>query len=70
MPSPFISIVPPSGRITPVSTLTSVLLPAPFAPSRACTSPGSTTSVAERSATTGPYRFDTSRALRRLIGGS
>ena len=28
------------GRITPVSTLTSVLLPAPFAPSRACTSPG------------------------------
>ena len=45
---------PPSGRITPVSTLTSVLLPAPFAPSSACTSPGSTTSVADRSATTGP----------------
>ena len=45
---------PASALITPVSTLTSVLLPAPFAPSRACTSPGSITSVASRSATTGP----------------
>ena len=53
-PAPLTRIVPPSGRITPVSTLTSVLLPAPFAPSSACTSPGSTTSVADRSATTGP----------------
>ena len=35
-------------RITPVRSLTSVLLPAPFAPSSAWTSPGSTTSVAER----------------------
>ena len=51
---PLTRIVPPSGRITPVSTFTSVLLPAPFAPRSACTSPGSTTSVADRSATTGP----------------
>ena len=41
------------AAITPVSTLTSVLFPAPFAPSSACTSPGSTTRSAERSATRG-----------------
>ena len=51
---PLTAIVPPSGRITPVSSFTSVLLPAPFAPRSACTSPGSTTSVPEASATTGP----------------
>ena len=54
MALPSTRIVPPSGRITPVRIFTSVLLPAPFAPSSACTSPGSTTSVADRSATTGP----------------
>ncbi len=41
-------------RSRPVSIFTSVLLPAPFAPSSACTSPGSTTRSAERSATTAP----------------
>ena len=51
---PLTSIVPLSAAITPVRILTSVLLPAPFAPSSACTSPGSTTRSAERSATTGP----------------
>ena len=48
---PLTVIVPRSARITPVRILTSVLLPAPFAPSSACTSPGSTTRSAERSAT-------------------
>ena len=59
---PAIVIVPLSARCTPVSALTSVLLPAPFAPRSACTSPGSTDSVALRKATTGPKRFATSRA--------
>ena len=59
---PSTAIVPPSGRITPVSILTSVLLPAPFAPSSACTSPGSTTRLAEAQRDDRPVRFDSSRA--------
>ena len=51
---PLIETAPRSAAITPVSTLTSVLLPAPFAPSSACTSPGATTRSAERSACTAP----------------
>ena len=51
---PLTAIDPASGRITPVRSLTSVLLPAPLAPSSACTSPGSTTRVAEPNATTAP----------------
>jgi ribose transport system ATP-binding protein len=47
-------LVPASWRITPVRILTSVDLPAPLAPSSAWTSPGSTTSSADLSATTGP----------------
>ncbi len=47
---PLTATVPRSAAITPVSILTSVLLPAPFAPSSACTSPGSTTRSAERRA--------------------
>ena len=52
--SPLTSIVPASWRITPVRIFTSVLLPAPLAPSSACTSPDSTTRSADLSATTGP----------------
>ena len=52
--SPLTATVPASWRMTPVSTLTSVLLPAPLAPSSAWISPGSTTSSADLSATTGP----------------
>src|SRR6266702_2283024 len=37
--SPFIEICPASGRYSPARMLMSVLLPAPFSPSRACTSP-------------------------------
>ena len=36
------TIVPPSGAVAPEATFISVDLPAPFSPSRACTSPGST----------------------------
>src|SRR5690349_17151508 len=52
------AIVPPSGRTAPVRILTSVLLPAPFAPMRAWTSPGRTASDADFRATTAPYRLE------------
>ena len=48
------AVRPDSGAMTPVRIFTSVLLPAPLAPSSAWISPGSTTRSAERSATTGP----------------
>ena len=51
---PLTVIVPASWRMTPVRILTSVLLPAPLAPSSAWISPGSTTRSADLSATTGP----------------
>ena len=51
---PATEIVPVSARVTPVRHFTSVLLPAPFAPRRACTSPVETDRSTERSATTGP----------------
>ena len=47
-------IVPESAPMTPVRIFTSVLLPAPFAPRSAWTSPGSTARSAERSAITEP----------------
>jgi hypothetical protein len=43
----------------------SVLFPAPFAPIRACASPGLTFNEADLRATTAPYRFETSVASRR-----
>ena len=54
MSLPLSWIVPESWRMTPVRIFTSVLLPAPLAPSSAWTSPGSTTRSADLSATTGP----------------
>src|SRR5450759_4683850 len=48
-------IEPSSGRMAPVRILTKVLLPAPFAPIRAWTSPGRTASDAAFRATTAPY---------------
>ena len=51
---PASSIVPASAPITPVRIFTSVLLPAPFAPSSAWISPASTVRSAERSAITEP----------------
>ncbi len=44
--SPLTRISPPSGRIAPDSTFTSVLLPAPLSPMSATTSPGKTVKLA------------------------
>ena len=51
---PRTTIRPASGWTAPVRILTSVLLPAPLAPTRAWTSPGRTASEADLSATTAP----------------
>src|SRR6516164_8804998 len=61
---PATAIVPASAGCTPVRILTSVLLPAPLAPIRAWTSPRTTVSDAERSATTEPKRLATSWTAR------
>ncbi len=67
---PATTISPASALITPVRTLTSVLLPAPFAPSSAWISPGATSSSADVSATTGPYVFRMPRASRSVVADS
>jgi hypothetical protein len=51
---PRTAIVPASGRTAPVRIFTRVLLPAPFAPMSAWTSPAWTASEALRSAVTAP----------------
>ena len=43
-------IVPSSGVVAPEATFINVDLPAPFSPSRACTSPGSTSNETSVSA--------------------
>src|SRR5829696_8558428 len=53
------SISPASGRHAPLSTFMSVLLPAPFSPISACTSPGATSSATSRRACVAPKRFCT-----------
>src|SRR5690349_25124568 len=47
--------VPVSGACSPVRTDTSVDLPAPLRPTRACASPGATVIRASRNATVAPY---------------
>ena len=47
---PLKMIVPPSGDVVPEATFIRVDLPAPFSPSRACTSPGSTSNETSLSA--------------------
>src|SRR6266550_7113707 len=64
------AIRPRSGRTEPVRILTSVLLPAPFAPMSAWTSPGRTASEADRSATTAPKLLATSLASSRRSGSA
>ena len=58
-------IVPESAANTPERILTSVLLPAPLAPSRAWISPGRTVRSTERSATTEPKLLATCASRRR-----
>ena len=61
------SIVPASGRCTPVRILTSVLLPEPFSPTIAWTSPGRSSNVHERTAWVAPNAF-ASPTVRRATG--
>src|SRR5580704_17369159 len=51
---PAISMDPSSCACTPLSILMSVDFPAPFSPSSACTSPGSTSKLTPRKARTPP----------------
>src|SRR5262249_62042048 len=65
----------PPGRYRPVSTLPRVVLPAPFSPSRAWISPGSTSNSTRLFATTPGKRFvmpraATTRALPPASGAS
>src|SRR5436309_12877587 len=50
-------MAPRSGRRRPARQASSVLLPAPFSPMSACTSPGPTSRLAPSRATVGPKRF-------------
>ena len=61
--APSISIVPASGSTSPASTFTSVLLPAPFSPSSAMTSPG------RSSKSTSVERLHDAVALRQAADG-
>src|SRR5438876_11572587 len=54
---PSTSIVPASGLIRPASTFINVLLPAPFSPISACTSPFCKRRFTPSSATVGPKRL-------------
>src|SRR5215469_2787303 len=60
--APSSSTCPSSGRYRPVRTLQRVVLPAPFSPSRAWISPGSTSNSTRLFATTPGKRFVMSRA--------
>ena len=64
--------LPSSGRTSPTSVFTSVLLPAPLCPQTACTSPARTSSESPRTARTGPKDFErpTTSSTTRAAGGS
>ena len=78
--SPPTAISPRSGRCTPPRMRTSVDFPAPFSPTSACTSPGSTSNATPSSARVAPNCLLMSRALaagrvmpvtvRNLTGGA
>src|SRR5882672_10501258 len=57
MSRPSKRITPASGAISPVNSPISVLLPAPFGPMMACSSPGGTASEMPSEATTPPKRL-------------
>ncbi len=63
--TPLTRIVPVSAANTPERILTSVLLPAPLAPSKAWISPGRTRRSTDRSATTEPKLLATAAASSR-----
>src|SRR5437870_5089461 len=60
-------ICPVSGRMSPLTRLTSVVLPAPLAPMSASTSPCSTLKSTAFTARFSPNDFDSARVVRRLI---
>src|SRR5437762_12348100 len=62
MSAPLKRIRPISVASTPEIWPTSVVLPAPFGPMRACTSPRTTSSVTSSVATTPPKRLETPRS--------
>src|SRR5918993_949100 len=62
--SPLKRIWPSSGLYTPVITLIIVDLPAPFSPTRACTSPGRSSKETSSRASTPGNRFVTRRTSR------
>ena len=64
MSRPTTVIEPASGWMTPVATFISVDLPAPFSPSRACTSARRTSIETSFSAATPANDFDTPRMTR------
>src|SRR5215211_2794860 len=62
--SPLKKICPSSGVYTPVMTLIRVDFPAPFSPTRACTSPGCSSKETSSRASTPGNRFVTRRTSR------
>src|SRR5262245_13860788 len=66
---PTISTVPVSGRCAPVTTRMSVLLPAPFSPTRAWTSPGRRSKETSRSARTPAKDLETAVSFRSASTG-
>src|SRR5437660_2573862 len=62
MSAPLKRMRPLSVASTPEICPMSVVLPAPFGPMRACTSPRTTSSVTSSVATTPPKRLDTPRS--------
>src|SRR5437016_13823733 len=62
MSAPLNTIRPISVGSTPEICPMSVVLPAPFGPMRACTSPRTTSSVTSSVATTPPKRLETPRS--------
>src|SRR6266508_1521505 len=67
--SPAYLISPASGEYTPVSSLMRVDFPAPFSPTRACTSPATSANDTSSSASTPGNRFET-RATSRIGAAS
>src|ERR1041385_5405095 len=64
---PSIVIEPSSGRSEPAITFISVLLPAPFSPMSACTSPSRSSRSTPSSATVGPNDLEMFDNLRASI---
>ena len=70
MSSPFISTRPPRGCRRPESTPKSVVLPAPFGPTRPTVDPGGTDRLTPSSATTPPKRMVMFSAARTGAGNA